>query len=229
MKKIQDTSNRAKENVKTLSRSVSKKSMGGQNKTARSNKISKAVSMAQLRRQSKVSNTNLTKNNNFVTESEVTMKRRRDFLIRSLQMAAVRDNFEWVVAENYPPFSSEEINVPDKAGIIPLYYAIRNQNQEFCQYLLKNGSDVNKVCERGETSLHMAFKTNNHTIIMACLMKNPDLNVVCNKGFTPLAHGKVSTLKAFGLMNGVPRSTPNQPRFFDNNRMLAAMNKVIPE
>lgn len=51
-------------------------------------------------------------------------------------------------------------------------------------------------------------------------MKNPDLNVVCNKGFTPIAHGKIVTLKAFGLMNGVPKANPNEPRFFDNNRLL---------
>lgn len=67
----------------------------------------------------------------------------------------------------------------------------------------------------------MAFKSNNHNIISACLMKNPDLNVICNKGFTPLAHGKIVTLKAFGLMNGVPKANPNEPRFFDNNRLLA--------
>jgi hypothetical protein len=66
----------------------------------------------------------------------------------------------------------------------------------------------------------MAFKSNNQNIISACLMQNPDLNVVCKKGFTPLAHGKIITLKTFGLMNGVPKCNPNEPRFFDNNRLL---------
>ena len=55
----------------------------------------------------------------------------------------------------------------------------------------------------------MAFKSNNQNIISACLMQNPDLNIVCKKGFTPLAHGKIITLKTFGLMNGVPKCNQN--------------------
>ena len=61
-------------------------------------------------------------------------------------------------------------------------------------------------------------------------MKNPDLNLLCNRGFTPLAHAKIATLKAFGLMNGVPKANPNEPKFFDNNRLLAAsQHKAVEE
>ena len=44
-------------------------------------------------------------------------------------MAALRNNFEWIIVENYPNFSSQEVNVPDKQGNTPLFYAIRSQNE----------------------------------------------------------------------------------------------------
>lgn len=64
-------------------------------------------------------------------------------------MSAIRNNFEWVIVENYPAFQAYEVNLPDKQGNTPLYYTIKNQNEEFSLYLLKCGANVNFVCEKG--------------------------------------------------------------------------------
>lgn len=57
-------------------------------------------------------------------------------------------------------YSKKEINGKDVAKNTPLYYAAKNCNIDFCEYLLENGGDPNTICSSGETPFHIAMRTN---------------------------------------------------------------------
>jgi len=56
-------------------------------------------------------------------------------------------------------YSKKEINVQDNAKNTPLYYAAKNGNMDFCEYLLENGGNPNDICSFGDTPFHIAIKT----------------------------------------------------------------------
>lgn len=53
-----------------------------------------------------------------------------------------------------------DMNVRDKRGNVPLYYATKHRNLEFVSYLIEQGAKVNERCEHGNTPFHIAFQTN---------------------------------------------------------------------
>lgn len=57
-------------------------------------------------------------------------------------------------------YSKKELNVLDHLRNSPLYYAAKNTNLDFCEYLLENGANLNEICSLGETPFHIAMRTN---------------------------------------------------------------------
>ena len=63
-------------------------------------------------------------------------------------------------------YSKKELNMKDNMKNTPLYYAAKNGNLDFCEYLLENGGSPNEICSYGDTPLHIAMKTNKHDVII---------------------------------------------------------------
>lgn len=57
-------------------------------------------------------------------------------------------------------YSKKELNVLDHLRNSPLYYAAKNSNLDFCEYLLENGANPNEICSLGDTPFHIAMRTN---------------------------------------------------------------------
>ena len=57
-------------------------------------------------------------------------------------------------------YYANDMNVKDKQGNTPLYYATKNANFDFCLYLIDIGAKVNESCQKGNTPFHIAFSTN---------------------------------------------------------------------
>ncbi len=63
-------------------------------------------------------------------------------------------------------YSKKELNIRDFTKNTPLYYAAKNGNIDFCEYLLVNGAGPNEICSLGETPFHMAMKTNKSEVFL---------------------------------------------------------------
>lgn len=84
-------------------------------------------------------------------------------------------------------FRNHKVDTKDKNGNTALFYAAVHNNYLYCEFLIKNGADINMICEKGNTPFHMACKSNNIYLVSLFLNKKADPNVLNNEGFTPLA------------------------------------------
>lgn len=59
---------------------------------------------------------------------------------------------------------AEDINIIDKKGNTPLYYAVKNNHIQVVQSLILLGAEINKATSSSETVLHLACKLNNYQV-----------------------------------------------------------------
>lgn len=57
-------------------------------------------------------------------------------------------------------YSKKELNIKDSCRNTPLYYAAKNSNKDFCNYLLENGGNPDEICSFGDTPFHIAMRNN---------------------------------------------------------------------
>lgn len=123
-------------------------------------------------------------------------------------------------------FTPSQINSIDAKGNTALFYATKNKNVDFIDYLLAQKADVNIRCSKGTTPLHNAFRSSNYSIICKCLSSSvpPNLNVLDDELKTPLAYCCRKVLEMLGLQEGVVSILPSQKNKikFNNNLLLVA-------
>lgn len=83
---------------------------------------------------------------------------------RKLLTAAKFDNFQLVKSSGFIYFEPD-VNAKDDRQNTALYYAAKNGNMEFCQFLVDHGANPNYPCENGNTPLHMAFQSDKEAVI----------------------------------------------------------------
>ena len=74
---------------------------------------------------------------------------------------AVKKNQLFLALSSGFYFSKEDVEILDSEGFSPIYYAAKNMNKKFCEFLIEKGADINKICKDGSTSVHAAFSTQN--------------------------------------------------------------------
>ncbi len=94
-------------------------------------------------------------------------------------------------------FTPSQVNTTDIRGNTALYYATKNKNADFIDYLLPMKADVNIKCFKGKlfhnigaTPLHNIFKSSDYSLICKCLTGPvaPNLNTLDDDNKTPLAY-----------------------------------------
>jgi hypothetical protein len=75
-------------------------------------------------------------------------------------LEATKTNNIYMARNSGFSYYPNDMNVKDKKGNVPLYYASKNENLDFCSYLIELGAKVNERCEDGNTPFHIAFSTN---------------------------------------------------------------------
>ncbi|EAR85797.2 IQ calmodulin-binding motif protein (macronuclear) [Tetrahymena thermophila SB210] len=137
---------------------------------------------------------------------------------QKLISAAQHNTFQAIKNAGYL-LSSSDVNIKDKQGNTPLYYTVMNKNEEFVQYLVDLGANVNEPCQNGNTPLHMAFQIQNEKIIMDFMEKGGDLNIVNQDQQTPIAMGSFELIKKMGLENAVAKIS-NLDQNSNNNNLI---------
>ncbi|KRX08044.1 Ankyrin repeat-containing domain [Pseudocohnilembus persalinus] len=115
-------------------------------------------------------------------------------------------------------YNRDDVRQFDDKQCTPLHYAVKNQDIDFCEWLLKKGADPNQKTQNNNTPLHIAFKENNLFIIGMLIDHGGDLNLLNQDGFTPCGMGSIETLTRLNLVDAVIMGK-NQENF-DNNRLL---------
>ena len=83
-------------------------------------------------------------------------------------------------------FESRHVNKRDENGNLPLYYAAKMANIDFCNFLILAGAKVNEPCENKDTPMHMACASNKFDLIMLFLENGGSLVIKNEKGVTGL-------------------------------------------
>ncbi|MBN1552604.1 ankyrin repeat domain-containing protein [bacterium] len=103
-----------------------------------------------------------------------------------------------------------DVNVRDKRGYTPLFYASRRETMEL---LLKNGADINAVSDEGLTPVHLAAGRDSADTLEMLVARGAKLNVVSKNRETPMdyamRHGSEATktfLREHGSKEG-PKDT----------------------
>ena len=78
---------------------------------------------------------------------------------RKLLEATISNNLYMAKSSGFV-WHPNDMNVRDKRGNVPLYYATKHKNLDFVSYLIEQGAKVNERCEHGNTPFHKAFQTN---------------------------------------------------------------------
>lgn len=81
---------------------------------------------------------------------------------------------------------SRHVNKRDENGNVPLYYAAKMANIDFCNFLILAGARVNEPCENKDTPMHMACASNKFDLIMLFLENGGSLVIKNEKGVTGL-------------------------------------------
>lgn len=108
------------------------------------------------------------------TSSDLSEKTREALKRFKIREKSAKKNELFITAQKFRSFNSslafcyskKELNVHDNLKNTPLYYAAKNCNLDFCEYLLENGANPNEVCFAGNTPFHMAMKTNKSEVIL---------------------------------------------------------------
>jgi ankyrin repeat protein len=78
------------------------------------------------------------------------------------------------------------IEIADKAGHIPLHYAILFRNKHAIELLLKYKSNVNAQDKMGNNSLHLSIQSKEIKIVNMILNSKPNINMITKTGETAL-------------------------------------------
>jgi serine/threonine protein kinase len=79
-----------------------------------------------------------------------------------------------------------DINIRNKMGQTPLYYAIRGDNTDIAKSLIEKGADINNRDQMGQTPLYYAINEGNTIIVIILIEKGADINIRDSIGRTPL-------------------------------------------
>jgi len=105
-----------------------------------------------------------------------------------------------------------DINVKDKYGNSPLYYAIRSKDIELIKTLIENGADVNAQDIQGNSPLSYAIRSKDIELIKTLIENGADVNTQNKYGYI-LLHGDIPWKheKILGLLlnKGADINKPN--------------------
>lgn len=136
-------------------------------------------------------------------------------------MNCAKNNRLEVIQRSPLIFYPLDVNVVDNRGNIPLYYAAKNGNSEFCRYLIEKGSLINFRCERGNSAFHMAFLSGDTKTVLYLFDKGADPNATNMEGQTPIAFAPPSLIRGLNLQEGVAYSDEKTfKKTFDNSELF---------
>lgn len=86
----------------------------------------------------------------------------------------------------YATINPKSISAENSSGYTALQTAALNGHEEVAAYLIKNGADVNHVCQKGDTCLHFAALSGSLDIVKKLLSAGADIKAADKSGMNAL-------------------------------------------